>query len=97
MKQEYDFSIGERGKFYRKGASSSLPASDEQPKWIGPSGQIGTFIVEEADKTLASYRAQPHRISEDANGEHFTAHGGYAHRQLFELVQKQRGRLAPRA
>ena len=87
MKQEYDFSIGERGRFYRKGASLSLPDSDEKPNWSGPAGQIGRFIVKEAGRTLDSYLAQPHRIAEDANGEHFTAHGGYAHRQLFELVQ----------
>lgn len=87
MKREYDFSTGERGRFFRKEAATSLPAIRNKPNWTGPDGQIGKFIVDEVEKTLASYRAQPHRIAEDANGEHFTAHGGYAHRQLFELVQ----------
>ena len=45
------------------------------------------FIREEAEKTLESYRAQPALVTEHANHEHDTAHGGYAHRQLFELVQ----------
>ena len=87
MKREYDFSTGERGRFFRKGAATILPRTDKKLDWIGPTGQIGKFVVAEAQKTLRSYRAQPRRITEDANGEHFTAHGGYAHRQLFELVQ----------
>ena len=87
MKREYDFSTGERGRFFRKEAGQSLPPASKKLNWIGPTGEIGSFIVDQAEKTLDSYRAQPHRITEDANGEHFTAHGGYAHRQLFELVQ----------
>ena len=50
-------------------------------------GPLAEFIVEEAKKTLDSYRAQPRLVIEHANLEHDTAHGGYAHRQLFELVQ----------
>ena len=42
---------------------------------------------DEARKTLKAYRAQPHLVTEHANQEYDTAHGGYAHRQLFELVQ----------
>ncbi len=87
MKREYDFSMGERGRFFRKEAATILPRTDRRFDWIGPAGPIGKFVVEEAQKTLRSYHEQPHRITEDANGEHFTAHGGYAHRQLFELVQ----------
>ena len=87
MKREYDFSAAERGRFYRESAKLRLPASDEEPNWIGPAGQLGGFLVEEAERTLASYRAQPRRVTEDANSEQSAAHGGYAHRQLFELVQ----------
>ena len=87
MKTEYDFSKGERGKFFRKHAKLRFPSSDGKPDWVGPEGALGKFIVEEAKKTLRSYCAQPHRVTEDANSEQFTAHGGYAHRQLFELVQ----------
>ena len=43
--------------------------------------------MEEAERTLGSYREQPRRVTEDANSEQSAAHGGYAHRQLFELVQ----------
>ena len=87
MKQEYDFSEGERGKFYRGNAGPTLPAFNEKPDWSGPESPLGSFILKEAEKTLNSYRAQPAYITEHANLEHDTAHGGYAHRQLFELVQ----------
>ena len=87
MKREYDFSAAERGRFYRESAKLRFPASDEEPNWIGPAGQLGEFLVERAEGILASYRAEPLRVTEDANSEQSAAHGGYAHRQLFELVQ----------
>ncbi len=87
MKTEYDFSKGERGRFFREGAKFVLPASDAKADWAGPKGSLGKFIVEEAKRTLESYRAQPRLVTEHANHERDTAHGGYAHRQLFELAQ----------
>lgn len=87
MKQEYDFSTGARGKFFHADAKLHLPASDEKPDWVGPEGQLGEFTVQVAKGTLESYRAQSYRVTEDANTEQFAAHGGYAHRQLYELIQ----------
>ena len=87
MKREYDFSVAERGRFYRGDDEFRVPASDEKPDWTGSTGEIGRFIVEEAKKTLSAYREQPRLIAEPASDEYVTAHGGYAHRQLFELVQ----------
>ena len=87
MKREYDFSKGVRGRFYRENAKVSLPTLDKKAVWVGPEGPLGEFIVRETKKTLDSYHAQPNRVTEDANDEQFTAYGGYAHRQLFELVQ----------
>ena len=55
--------------------------------WAGPDGPIGVYIREESSKTLEAYRSQPNLVSEHANHEEDTARGGYAHRQLFELVQ----------
>ena len=55
--------------------------------WAGPDGLIGTFISEESERTLDAYRSQPNLIIEHANHEEDTARGGYARRQLFELVQ----------
>ena len=56
-------------------------------EWAGPDGDLGRYISEESSKTLASYREQPNLIVEHDNVEQDTAHGGYQHRQLFELVQ----------
>ena len=62
-------------------------------KWAGPDGTIGSYIRDESRKSLESYRNQPNNLREDANPEEDTARGGYANRQLFELVQEQRGCL----
>lgn len=87
MRREYDFSKGERGKFYRKDAKPNLPSPPRQPPWAGGESRIANFIMEETEKTLRAYKEQPNLVTEHANHEHDTAHGGYAHRQLFELVQ----------
>ena len=87
MKLEYDFSEAKRGRFFLNSATLDLPTADEKPDWCGATGRIGTFIDQVAHGTLESYHAQPLLVIEHANLEHDTAHGGYAHRQLFELVQ----------
>ena len=87
MKREYDFSAAERGRFHRESTKPRFPTSREKPNWIGPAGQLGEFLVERAERILASYREEPLRVTEDANSEQSAAHGGYAHRQLFELVR----------
>lgn len=87
MRREYDFSKGERGKFYRQDAKPNLPSPPRQPPWAGGESRVADFIMEETEKTLRAYKEQPNLVTEHANHEHDTAHGGYAHRQLFELVQ----------
>ena len=87
MKDEYDFSESERGRFYHKNVKQVLPVFDFKSDWSGPGGQLGKFILNEADKSLKSYREQPLLITEQANNEYSTVYGGYAHRQIFELVQ----------
>ena len=62
--------------------------------WTGPSGELGTYIKEESHRTLEAYRAQPNNVSEHANLEEDTARGGYAHRQLFELIQNSADALS---
>ena len=94
MRREYDFSKGERGKFYRPNAKLSLPRATEKPDWAGAGGRLCDFITAETEKTLRAYREQPRLVTEHANHEHDTAHGGYAHRQLFELVQNSADALA---
>ena len=87
MKQEYDFSGAKRGLFRRASGPLKLPASPPKEAWHGPENALGRFVLAEAHKTLEAYRAQPHLVTEHANQEYDTAHGGYAHRQLYELVQ----------
>ena len=55
--------------------------------WSGSDGPIGAYILEESERTLAAYRSQPNLVLEHANHEEDTARGGYATRQLFELIQ----------
>ena len=86
MKQEYDFSTAERGRF-RVATSFKLPVANSEKTWEGPDGGLGRFVADETCKTLNAYRAQPSLVMEHANHEYDTARGGYAHRQLYELVQ----------
>ena len=94
MREEYDFSKGERGRFHRPHARLNLPGAVEKPDWAGPDSPICGFIAEQTRNTLRAYREQPHLVTEHANHEHDVSHGGYAHRQLFELVQNSADALA---
>ena len=55
--------------------------------WVGVDGRISAYVREESKRTLAAYRIKPALVEEHANKEQDTAHGGYAHRQIVELVQ----------
>ncbi|MDE0669488.1 MAG: DEAD/DEAH box helicase family protein [bacterium] len=55
--------------------------------WAGPDGELGREVSKKTQRTLNAYREQPILVEEHANLEQDTAHGGYQHRQLFELVQ----------
>ena len=87
-----------RGLLERQRGDGLSPRQDDQAPsqsdWEGPSGSIGTYIAEESSKTLHAYRSQPNLVDEHANHEEDTARGGYAHRQLFELVQNGADALA---
>ena len=56
-------------------------------KWADPESPLGAYIREESEKSLNSYRLQPNNLRADARSEEFTIRGGYANRQLYELVQ----------
>lgn len=86
MKQEYDFSKASKGRFFRPNARFDLPDALGDG-WLDHGGRTRRFIADETEKTLRAYRAQPNLVEEHAKHERDTAHGGYAHRQLFELVQ----------
>ena len=61
--------------------------------WAGPGSPIGAYIREESERTLQAYRSQPSLMAEHANQEQDTARGGYAHRQIVELVQNAADQL----
>ena len=56
-------------------------------RWSGRFGTLADFIKTETTRTLESYRSQPNLIAEHANAESAIAHGGYADRQVIELIQ----------
>ncbi len=53
-----------------------------------------SYIEEQAHRTLKAYREQPNLVAEHANHEEDTASGGYASRQLFELIQNSADALS---
>lgn len=55
--------------------------------WSGPDGDLGIYVRDEVSKTMRSYASQPKLIMEHANTEEDSARGGYANRQIMELVQ----------
>ncbi len=73
-----------------------VPAKAEVDKsvWAGPDGDLGSYIQDRTRRTLDAYHKQPDLVEEHANLEHDTARGGYAHRQLFELIQNSADALA---
>ena len=71
-----------------------MAADGSNQGWAGPDGRLAEFAREEVQKTLNAYRNQPLLIREQANEERDTAGGGYAHRQLYELVQNSADAIA---
>ena len=63
-------------------------------EWAPTTGYVGMYITEETKRTLDAYRSQLSLVDEHANHEEDTARGGYARRQLFELVQNSADALS---
>ena len=79
----------------RRRRPKDTPSGDwTRYEWAPMTGYIGAYISEETQKTLEAYRSQPNLVAEHANHEEDTARGGYARRQLFELVQNSADALA---
>ena len=74
----------------------TTPAKEDVVKsdWQPTDGDLGSYIQDRTRRTLNSYHQQPDLVEEHANLEHDTARGGYAHRQLFELIQNSADALA---
>ncbi len=57
VKRNYDFSRGERGKFYRHGAISTSPASESLANRVGlspPYDSVGEFAPESGEEAHSS-------------------------------------------
>ena len=79
----------------RRRRPKDTPSGDwTRYEWAPTTGYVGVYIAEETKRTLDAYRVQPNRVAEDANHEEDTARGGYARRQLFELVQNSADALS---
>ncbi len=63
-------------------------------RWRGKDGSIGEYIRQESQRTLEAYGSQPTLVAEQANQEQDTARGGYANRQIIELVQNGADQLS---
>lgn len=85
-------SVGEHEKSVR--SVRPVPKTPSRSDWADPAGDIGAYIRKESSRTLESYHRQPNLVIEHANLEEDTARGGYAARQLFELVQNSADALA---
>lgn len=89
MRPEYDFSGGERGRFFRRNATSSLPVPDAGPEWVGPDGELGACIAagafgsDDPEKVVAEL--QHMRVL--ARADHQTVDGGRFSLNAVELEQ----------
>lgn len=55
--------------------------------WEGADSPVSKVVIEQSERCLQSYEANPTLIEEHANIERSVTQGGYGHRQLYELIQ----------
>ena len=78
-----------------------MAVTADMQSWLGAESEIGVAVEKFSRDCLNAYKADPRRVTEDANIERVAIEGGYARRQLYELVQNgadelldARGRIA---
>ena len=97
QKERWSKNRGPRPTIIAEDASQETGRSSlKQSEWAGPESPIGIYINEQAKDTLEAYRNQPNLIREQFNQEEDAKLGGYARRQLYELVQNGSDGLAGR-
>lgn len=64
--------------------------------WLGAESPVGQAVERYSKDCLNTYKVDARRITEDANGERFAIEGGYARRQLEELIQNGADELIDR-
>ena len=65
-------------------------------QWLGAESPIGQAVERYSKDCLNTYKVDRRRVTEDANGERFAIEGGYARRQLEELIQNGADELVDR-
>src|SRR5436305_1454795 len=55
--------------------------------WLGAESPVCQAVERYSKDCLNTYKVDARRITEDANGERFAIEGGYARRQLEELIR----------
>src|SRR3954454_11986883 len=75
-------------------------ATTTRMRWAGTDSKIGQAVERFSSDCIRTYEVDARRIIEDANIERVAIEGGYARRQLFELIQngadeliEERGRI----
>ena len=63
------------------------PRTFNPDDWAGPDSEIGKFITEKTNGILNSYWEDPDSVESYAENENQISRGGYAFRQIVELVQ----------
>ena len=70
-------------------------AAKELKGWAGQDGEIGVFLRTKMEERLSAYRASAGDVEEHANQEQEAAYGGYATRQVVELIQNAADQQTP--
>lgn len=63
------------------------PTNSCSSHWDGPDRRLAQNVEQEVAETLQAFQIKPALAKQQAKIERDTASGGYAHRQLYELVQ----------
>ena len=67
--------------------------SKSTKRWAAPEGEIGMYLIKAASDRLDAYRRVSGDVEEHANEEQDAAYGGYASRQVVELIQNAADQL----
>ena len=62
-------------------------SGEDREQWLGVDSDVCREVAHQAHANLESYRVNPPLLLEQANSERAAFQGGYAQRQLYELVQ----------
>lgn len=68
--------------------------SKSAKRWATPEGEMGEYLIKATNDRLDAYRRVSGDVEEHANEEQDAAYGGYASRQVVELIQNAADQLS---